>query len=216
MDVFIAIPGKASPFYPPATDLQLQTENGMAGNTDRFEPMVQTDKQRHFERDFLATWEACEFWDTLEIGVMQPAPGTFRIEEEDVLSYNRALGETHPLFVDPDYARRHAPDGTVLIHPVFTTTIGFWFAQPGAQGSWIRTPGARNPFQRVEHRSRMRVGDRLTCWQENSDRFWRRGMAYITTHALIYDQNEDEKAELWGTLILPPSREHVRAFGDLT
>ncbi len=188
----------------------------MSGNTERFEHLVETDKQRRFSRDFLATWENCEFWDRADIGRMRQAPGVFRVEEEDVLCYNRALGETHPLYVDPEYARRYAPNGTVLVHPVFTTTIGFWFSQPGIQGSWIRTPGARNPFQKVEIERPINVGDRLTMMQENSERFWRRGQAYITTHAIIYDQNDHRKAELWGTLILPPSRDDVRRFGDLS
>lgn len=184
----------------------------MSDNTHRFEHLLITEHQKDFNRDFLATWEECEFWNSADIGQRETCPGNFIVKEEDVLSYNRSIGETHPLFVDPEYARAFAPRGTVLVHPVFTTTVAFWFAQPNVQGSWIRTPGARNPFQRIEYKDRIHVGDRLTMVQENSDRFWRRDKAYITTHGVIYDQNGREKARVWGTLILPPNAEDVRYF----
>lgn len=185
-------------------------------NTDtaRFEPGVTTAKQRGFQRDFLAAWEDCEFWEEAAIGRRRRLPGEFVVEEEDVLAYNRALGETHPLYVDPEYARAHAPHGSLLVHPVFLTAVGFWLMQPGVQGSWIRTPGARNPFQRIDMHERLSIGERLSMIQENVDRFWRRGKAYITCYGLILNQNEVEKAELWSTLILPPSREDVRRYAE--
>lgn len=117
----------------------------MSKNTEVFEHLVQTERQRGFSRDFLATWEQCEFWNTVEVGNKQRSPRTFVVAEEDVLAYNKAIGETHPLYIDPEYARSHAPHGTVLVHPVFITTIAFWFAQPGSGGSWIRTPGRAIP-----------------------------------------------------------------------
>jgi len=184
----------------------------MSKNTEVFDHLVKTERQRGFSRDFLATWEDCEFWNTVEVGQMKQNPNTFVVKEEDVLAYNEALGETHPLFVDPDYARSHAPHGTILVHPVFITTIAFWFAQPGHSGSWIRTPGARNPFQHITFFDKIKVGDRLTQMQETSDRFWRRDKAYITTHSVLTDQNGRKKVEFWGTLILPPTIDDVRHF----
>lgn len=180
-------------------------------STKRFEHLLTTAKQKAFDRDFLAQWEAIEFWDTLTVGDPQRHPGVFVVEEEDVLSYNLSVGETDPLFIDPEYAKQHAPRGTILVHPVFTTTIAFWFAQPKTPGSWIRTPGSRNPFQKIEYTERIHVGDRLSVIQENHDRFWRRDKAYMTTRLSIIDHNEKLKAMCYGTLILPPSREAVGA-----
>ena len=180
----------------------------------RFDPVITTERQRTFTRDFLATWDKNEFWDELMIGERRELPDRFEVQEEDVLAYNTALGETHPLYVDPEYARRHAPDGTVLVHPIFATTVVFWFSQPGTQGSWIRTPGARNPFQHFEIYGRLRVGDRLRMLQENSERFWRRDKAYVTTHALIQDHTGTTKVETWGTLILPSTYDAVRTYAE--
>lgn len=184
----------------------------MSEKTKRFEHLLTTEKQKGYDREFLDNWEAIEFWDTLTVGEKRKHPKVFVVEEEDVLSYNLAVGETHPLFVDRDFARRHAPRGTIMVHPVFTTTIAFWFAQPDSQGSWIRTPGARNPFQRIDYRDRIHVGDRIHLVQENCDRFWRRDKAYMTTRVTLVDQDGREKAECLGTLILPSSRRDVGGF----
>lgn len=178
-------------------------------NTARFEHLLTTDKQRNYNRDFLATFGDMEFWDTLTVGQKVRHPKTFVIEEEDVLAYNLAIGETHPLYIDPEYARKHAPRGTILVHPVFTCTIGFWFAQPEAQGSWIRTPGSRNPFQGIQYRERFHVGDRISIVHENVDRFWRRDKAYMTCRITFLDGNDVEKAACDATLILPANRDEV-------
>lgn len=180
----------------------------------RFEPRMTTNRQRTFANNFLKTWEEHEFWDTLTIGDMRPIPGVFEVGEDDVLAYNLSIGETHPLLIDPEYARKHAPGGTIVVHPVFATTVAFWFQRPGVQGSWIRTPGARNPFQRFEIRQPIRVGDHLRLWQENREKFWRRGKAYVTTHGILRDQSGTNKAEFWGTLILPHTHDEVRRFAE--
>lgn len=184
----------------------------MSAKTKRFEHLLTTEKQRTYNREFLDQWESIEVWSSLAVGEKTRHPKTFAIEEEDVLSYNLAVGETHPLYVDREFARRYAPRGTILVHPVFTTTIAFWFAQPPTQGSWIRTPGARNPFQRIDYRERIHIGDKLNMIQENCDRFWRRDKAYMTTKVTLVDQEGREKAECLGTLILPSTREEVRGF----
>ncbi len=178
-------------------------------STQRFEHLLTTAKQRAFDRDFLSRWDATEYWDTLVIGVSEQHPATFVVEEEDVLAYNIAVGEQHPLFIDPEFAKQHAPRGTLLVHPVFTTTVAFWFAQPPTQGSWIRTPGSRNPFQKIVFHERINIGDHLRVTQENSDRFWRRDKAYVTTQVSINDINGAPKAVCHGTLILPPDRDAV-------
>lgn len=192
----------------------MSTRSRPAVDTARFDPLMTTERQRTFPRDFLATWEENEFWSDLVVGELREAPGRFEVREEDVLAYNLSVGETDPLYVDPEYARAHAPGGTLVVHPVFATTVVFWFSRPGVQGSWIRTPGARNPFQRFDIHSPIRVGDRLRLLQENSQRFWRRDKAYVTTHGLIDDQTGTKKVEVWGTLILPVDRDAVRQYAE--
>jgi acyl dehydratase len=184
-------------------------------NSERLAAAASTAKQKEYARDFLQSWKGHITW--ADAPMLEPVelPGVFVIEEEDVLAYNRAMGETDPLMVDPKYAREHAPNGTVLVHPVFTTTIGFWFAKPGTPMSWIRTPGARNPFQQATIHRRLMVGDRITMTSQNSDRFVRRGKHYITTHGVMRDANKETRAEVWATLILPAGRTEAERFATL-
>jgi acyl dehydratase len=180
-------------------------------NAERLAAMAHTSKQREYPRDFLATWHDHVTWDRAPMREPVKLPGEFIVEEEDVLAYNRALGETDPLLVDPDYAREHAPGGTVVVHPLFTTSVGFFMA-PDTPLSWTRTPGARNPFQRVEIREPIRIGDRLSLTVENTDRYIRRGKHYLSAHVVMSDQHGAVKAESWATLILPANQDEARAF----
>src|SRR6266481_1895424 len=100
----------------------------------RLDAYIETEKQRHFSRDFIIGWENYENWEQATVGDSGPALRTFWIAEEDIVSYNRACGETAPLMIDPVYARQNSPTGEVLqqrieiIEPfrygeVITTTV---------------------------------------------------------------------------------------------
>src|SRR6266446_6319867 len=106
----------------------------------RLDEYIETEKQRHFSRDFVVGWEAYETWDEATVGQSGTGQRTFKISEEDILDYNRACGETDPLMVDPAYARKHSPTGELLQHPVFVTTIAFYSLGETGIGTWIRTP----------------------------------------------------------------------------
>jgi acyl dehydratase len=100
---------------------------------------------------------------------------SFEIREEDILDYNRACGETDPLMVDPAYARKTSPAGELLQHPVFVTTIAFYSLGEKGIGTWIRTPGARNPQQRIEIIEPFRYGEIITTTATTTDKFTQRG-----------------------------------------
>lgn len=186
-------------------------EGRMNAGPTRIEPYVETQKQRAFERDFLAGWERYETWDGVEVGVPHPAAREFLVTEEDVLAFNRAAGETDPLFVDPEYAREHSPSGSLVVHPLFLTTVIFWCIGEEGPGSWVRTPGARNPFQKMELLEPILVGEMLTIRTQTVDRFVRRGLNYLTNLNEIC-ADSTLKARSFATLILPPTREDVRGF----
>lgn len=175
------------------------------------EQYLETEKQREFPRDFLAGWQDYETWDTVEVGRPVVMRQSFVVEEEDVVAYNRALGETDPLMVDPEYARDHSPTGALVAHPLILVPIVFYAARD--VGSWVRTPGARNPGQRMEILEPIRVGDEVNVTTTTVDRWIRRGKHYITNlsefrvgHRLV--------ARWWGTLIIPPTHAAVRAFAE--
>ena len=176
------------------------------------EPYLKTEKQRGFAVDFIDGWDTYETWDAVEIGVERVSPHRFVVTEEDVLAYNLALGETDPLMVDPEHARRHAPRGTLVAHPLIVVPIVF-YACVGDIGTWVRTPGARNPAQTMELLSPIEVGDEVSVHITTTDRWIRRGKHYITNYNEIY-AGERLAARWWGTLIIPPTRDAVRAFAE--
>ena len=75
----------------------------------RLDAYIETEKQRHFSRDFMIGWENYETWEQATVGDSGPALRTFRIAEEDIVSYNRACGETDPLMIDPFMLGRTRP-----------------------------------------------------------------------------------------------------------
>src|SRR5258707_15872092 len=146
---------------------------------DRLNKYIETEKQRHFSRDFLAGWENYETWEDATVGQSGPAQRVFEIAEEDVLSYNRACGETDPLMVDPSYARNHSSTGELLQHPIFVTAIAFYSLGEKGIGTWIRTPGARNPQQRIEISEPFRYGEIISTTITTADKFVQRAKPYL-------------------------------------
>jgi len=180
----------------------------------RLDRYIETDKQRNFPRDFLAGWEDYETWEQARVGDAGPGQRTFTITEEDILSYNLACGETDPLMVDPSYAREHSPTGELLQHPIFVTTIGFYTVGEKGIGTWMRTPGARNPGQRIEIIEPFRYGEIITTTVTTVDKFIQRGKPYLQMLLDFRNQDGVIKARWWCSLILPASRSDVARFAN--
>lgn len=179
-------------------------------NIDRLDALFETEKQRAFDRDFLAGWEHYDIWEEIEVGRTHTAPNDYVVKEEDLLYYNRALGETNPLLVDPKYAAMHSPTGAVVAHPCFMVALLFYCIGSKGAGTWLRTPGAMNPFQDVELFEPVFVGERITLTLTTVDRFIRRGKHYITNLNELHGAGGALKIRARGTLIVPPTREAVR------
>jgi hypothetical protein len=132
----------------------------------RLDRHIETEKQKHLSRDFMVGWEAYETWEEATVGQSGLGQRTFKITEEDILEYNRACGETDPLIVDPDYARKNSPTGELLQHPIFVTTIAFYSLGERGIGTWIRTPdrssASRSSSRSVTARSLRRPSQRPT------------------------------------------------------
>lgn len=182
---------------------------------ERLNRYIETEKQRNFTRDFLVGWEKYETWEDATVGDSGPASHTFTITEEDIIAYNRACGETDPLFVDGAYARKHSPTGEVLQHPIFITAVVFYSLGATGIGTWIRTPGARNPHQKIDILEPFRYGEVITTTVTTTEKFVQRGKPYL--QMLLECRNE------WGTLkatwlcslILPPTRADIARLASL-
>jgi acyl dehydratase len=117
--------------------------------------------------------------------------------------------------IDPDYARKHSPTGEVLQHPIFVTALGFYCIGAEGLGSWIRSPGARNPGQRIEIMEPFRNGEKITATITTADKFVQRGKHYL--QMLIEFRNEAGtlKATWLCSLILPPTRADLEKFARI-
>ena len=180
----------------------------------RLNQYIETEKQRHFPKVFLEGWQDYETWDEAQVGQCGPAQRTFLITDEDVVAYNKACGETDPLMTDPAYAVKHSPTGAVLQHPIFVTAIGFYSLGEKGLGTWIRTPGARNPHQHIEVFSPFVNGEVITTMITTHDKFMQRGKPYLQMRLEFLNEKKELKARWMCSLILPPSRADVARFAN--
>lgn len=181
---------------------------------ERLNQYVETDKQNHFPKDFLVGWENYETWEEASVGQSGPAQRVFKITAEDIVAYNRACGETDPQMVDAEYAAQHSPTGELLQHPIFVTAIAFYSLGEQGIGTWIRTPGARNPHQHIEIFEPFRYGEDITTTVTTHDKFMQRGKPYIYMKLDFRNGQGVLKARWLCSLILPPSRADVARFAN--
>jgi len=173
---------------------------------------VKTEKQKDFTGDFLEPTqvEEYEFWDEIEIGKVIEIPTKFEIKAEDLQAYAEGVPDANPLFFDEAYAKSCGHDG-IVAHPLFVTQMRFFLLRKGA-GSWLRTPGARNPGQILEYYDPFRVGDIITLRITNYDKWVKRGKYYMRGLSELYDQYGNLKMRYYNTLILPRTKADVLLF----
>ncbi len=177
---------------------------------ERLDGFMTTEKQRGFETDFRLETETYEVWDEIEVGRVATAKQTFVVKEQDILSYNFPALEDDPLFVDPQAARAAGLD-QVIAHPLFAVQIAFYCIEKGP-GNWLRSPGARNPGQKLIFHEPFRVGDEITLTITCQDKWVRRNKYYLQDRYDYHNQEGTLKAVWYATLILPPSRAELARF----
>lgn len=178
---------------------------------NRLEQYPTTAKQRSFEWDFTKGVENYEVWDEIEIGAKGTGAHTYRIEEEDVVNFNVAALETDPLMIDLDFARAN---GGLRFHPLFTVQIAFYCVDTGI-GSWVRSPGARNPGQTIEVFEPYRIGEAITATITHHDKWVRRGSYYMQDKIEFRNEHGTLKTRWFATLLLPKTREDVQRFASI-
>jgi acyl dehydratase len=184
------------------------------GYLDEMAKYQRSAKQKEFNANFLVKEdvEGYEFWDEIEIGKESVIPVKFEVKAEDLAAYAEGVPDSNPIFYDEDYARQCGHDG-IVAHPMFGTYVGFFLMRQG-HGSWIRTPGARNPGQIIEWYDPIKVGDVLTMKLKGHDKWVKRGKYYMRYLSETFDQHGKLKTRMYVTLILPRSREDVLKFVD--
>ena len=177
-------------------------------NLDRY---LKTAKQKTFSYDFVQDTEDYEAWDEVKFGDELDGEQVFDIKAEDMVAYADSVSDSNPLFTDEEYARK-SPYGGLVPHPLFLTQIAFWCIGVKSRGNWIRTPGARNPGQRIELYDEFRVGERIHIKQKAYDRYVKRGKYYLTDQVDFYNQDNVKKATWWCSLVLPKTKADIMKF----
>jgi len=181
---------------------------------ERLNQHVHTEKQRRFPKDFLSGWQEYETWEQATVGQSGKGQRVFEITAEDIVAYNVACGETDPLMVDIEHAAKFSPTGQVLQHPIFVTAIAFYSLGESGIGSWIRTPGARNPHQDIEVFEPFRYGEQITTTVTTHDKFMQRGKPYLQIKLDFHNEMGVLKARWYCSLILPPTRADIARFAN--
>ncbi|MFX1441891.1 MAG: MaoC family dehydratase [Promethearchaeota archaeon] len=169
------------------------------------EKYQKTEKQREFQFDFFVDQSNYEKWEDVVIGTEGFGERTFEVKKEDVDAYVDCTMEENPVFKNEEFAKK-TPWGGLIAPPMFITPVIFWIAGTGS-GSWIRTPGAINPGQKIEFYEPIRVGDVITIRSEAYDKYLKRGKRYLTYYSEFTNQRGELVAKWWGTLILPFSKD---------
>jgi len=171
----------------------------------RIEDFLVTKKQKEFEYDFFRKAEGYENWDNIDFDGVYEIDKTFTVEVEDIKNYSEGILDDNPLLYDDEIAQK-GPYGGLIAHPLFLTPVGFWLTGDSGPGSWIRTPGAINPGQKIEFYEHIRPGDVIRVKSRFYDKWIKRGKRYMTYLMEYYNQNDKLVAKWWTTLILPTSK----------
>lgn len=178
---------------------------------ERLSRFATTDKQRDFAWDFTEGVESYETWDEIEIGASGPGMRVFEVKEEDILSFNRSCLETDPMLVDPEYANAR---GGLRQHPLFVVQVVFYCIDTGI-GSWLRSPGARNPGQRIELFEPFVIGERISATITHVDKWIRRDKTYVEDRVDLRNEVGTHKATWFTRLIIPPNRRELLRYASL-
>ncbi len=171
----------------------------------RIEDFLKTEKQRTFEHDFFKRADEYEKWEDVDFDGVFEMDRTFTVEVEDIKAYSEGILDDNPLFND-EAAAAAGPYGGLVGHPLFLTPIAFWLTGDAGPGSWVRTPGAINPGQKIEFYEHIRPGDTLRARSRFHDKWLKRGKRYLTYLTEYTNQRDELVARWWATLILPTSR----------
>ena len=171
----------------------------------RVEDFLTTAKQQAFEHDFFKRADEYEKWEDVDFDRVYELDRTFTVEVEDIQAYSQGILDDNPLF-DDEAAAAVGPYGGLVGHPLFLTPVAFWQTGDSGPGSWVRTPGAINPGQKIEFYEHIRPGDVIRARSRFHDKWLKRGKRYLTYLTEYTNQRDELVAKWWATLILPASR----------
>lgn len=136
-------------------------------------------------------------YDSVEVGTEFP-PYVYRLSEETVKDYVRAIQDRHPLFNDPDYAQRLGYRGVVA--PPTTAAI---YATRAHKQSRKLPPGGIHAKQMFRFLRPVYPGDTLISTARVVDKYIKKEKRYVVIEVETRNQDGDKVVVSRSTGIWP-------------
>ncbi len=139
-----------------------------------------------FETDFWKDAAQRKSWDAIIPGEARPTL-PYRLTLSAIQRYCQAVGETHPLYFDEDYARKSRYGG--LIAPPSIHILLMFACTPA--DDWMRSPGTINAGQSWSYNQPARPGDDIRLEARALDKFIRKERLFVV-HDNVFFNRRDE------------------------
>jgi len=144
-------------------------------------------------------------WDVAEVGHQAP-PFTYKITEESIADYCKAVRSDNPLYLDADAAAK-GPFGEIIAPPTYVFKCAPMRRNEVMHAQGYASPEEKRdratPYAKCELRfgAPIRVGDEITSVVTLHDKYERRGNQFITWRINAENQNGEEVVEYDYTII---------------
>lgn len=122
------------------------------------------------------------------------------VERGAVKKFSHAIGDEHPIFVDPEYGK-NSRHGENIAPVTFPVTL-----EHGRVEELKLGPGIIHGEQRYQYERPLRVGEELYCYSEIKDVYERAGrsgsMIFIETDSIGEDADGNRIYTATGTMII--------------
>ncbi len=143
------------------------------------------DTNRSYETDFWKDAARRKTWDDIVPGELRPTI-PYLLTREAIQKYCRSVGETNPLYLDEEYARKSRFGG--LIAPPSIHILLMFACTPA--DDWMRSPGTINAGQQWFYNVPARPGDTIRMVGRALDKFVKKERLFVVHDNVFYNQHE--------------------------
>jgi acyl dehydratase len=136
-----------------------------------------------FETDFWKDAQLRKTWDDIVPGEPRRTI-PYTLTKEDIRKLCEVLGDTHPLYVDEEYAKRSHFGG--IIAPPSIHILLMFSCTPN--DDWMRSPGTVNAGQSWSYNVPARPGDTIRLEARALDKFIRKNRLFVVHDNVFFNQ----------------------------
>jgi acyl dehydratase len=137
-------------------------------------------------------------WDDIVPGAPRKTV-PYTLTKDAIQKYCRAVGDTHPLYMDEAYAKASSYGG--LIAPPTIHILLMFACTP--LDDWMRSPGTINAGQQWSYNMPARPGDRIRMDGRALDKWIRKDRLFVIHDNVFFNQNNEVICSGRGQTIRP-------------